>query len=90
MTPPPPGFPRWTRSQETSGTYRFDGRSLMTAGVRDTLDPVDIIEITHHLHEGVRLNDGLDYLQVFKDKGSRVVWAIDDGTHWTLLLPSEY
>ena len=62
----------------------------MTAGVRDTLDPVDIIEITHHLHEGVRLNDGLDYLQDFKDKSGRVVWAIDDGTHWTLLLPSEY
>lgn len=62
----------------------------MTVGVRHALDPVDIAEITHQLRAGVLALGGLDYLQVFTDDRRRVVWAIDDGRHWTLLLPSEY
>ena len=80
----------WTRSQETEGTCRFVGRSLMTRGVSLALTPTDLVQITTLLQHDVEKLDGLDYLQVFEAPDGRVVWAIDDGEHWTLLLPSEY
>lgn len=80
----------WTRTQEQEGAYRFSGRALMTRGVQTSLSPDEIGSIVAILRDAVRASGGLDYLQVFKAEDGRVVWAIDDQTHWTLLLPEEY
>ena len=62
----------------------------MTQGVKRSLSPADLVEIVDLLRSDVERYDGLDYLQVFTSATGFVVWAIDDGEHWTLLLPSEY
>lgn len=80
---------RWTRKpQETSGDYRFDGHAYMTPGVRDRLAPEEIAFIAADLI--LFAARGTDYLQVYQATDGRVVWCIDDRTHWTMLLPSEY
>jgi hypothetical protein len=80
----------WTRApEETSGTHRFNNRAFMTPGVRDLLGD-ELATLVEILYRYVQASDGLDYLQVFtSDEGARV-WVIDDGTHHTWLLPSEY
>ena len=51
----------------------------------------DAVIITAHLilQKQVKQKNGLDYLQVFEVDGQRL-WFIDDVTHVTCLLPSDY
>lgn len=84
-------MPTWKREpQEVTGQHRFDGRALMTQGIQNEVGRAAVLRLETMLHEAVREEDGLDYLQVFtSDEGHRV-WVIDDGEHYTWLLPSEY
>lgn len=82
------GFTR--KTPECGGHYRFSGIAYQTRGVEATLRPVEVWHLTGDLLRAVREEDGLDYLQVFEAPDGRVVWAVDDGCHWTFLLPNEY
>ena len=83
-------MPTWNRKpQETSGDYRFDGPAYMTPGVRDALAPEELLFVASDLAR-FAASESADYLQVFESNDGRVVWCIDDRTHWTMLLPSEY
>ena len=80
----------WKRKpQEVSGDYRFDGHAYTTPGVLAELAPDDIACILADLLR-FAASGTADYLQVFESNDGRVVWCIDDRTHFTLLLPAEY
>lgn len=80
----------WIRKpQEVKGDYRFDGSAYMTPGVRDALAPEELLLIVSDLAQFAAGGEA-DYLQVFESSDGRVLWCIDDRTHWTMLLPSEY
>lgn len=93
----------WTRKeQEQDGTYRFNGRMLVTAGVQTELLPFEILEIMKDLLTFVQQEDGIDYLVEYKRTDGTRVWCIDqindemkeehppEHNYWTMLLPSEY
>lgn len=82
----------WTRKpEEVPGNHHFERRMVMTRAFQDTTSPAERNDLIACLYRAVAANDGLDYLQVFKaDEDERVVWCIDDGSHVTWLLPSDY
>ena len=82
----------WTRKpQEVEGNHRFSSRMVMTRAFEATVSPDERNALIACLRRAVEHHDGLDYLQVFHtDEDERVVWCIDDGTHVTWLLPSDY
>ena len=82
------GFKR--KAPECVGDYRFDGPCYQTRGVYSQLQPVEVWHIVADIRQAVEREEGIDYLQVFEAADGRIVWAIDDKCHWTLLLPEEY
>lgn len=81
----------WKREpEETPGSHRFDSHPYNTPGIRQTLTQAEQLELMRMLEAAVKEHDGLDYLQVFSCDDGRRVWVIDDGSHFTWLLPSEY
>jgi len=75
--------------QEKEGNYKFAGRFVATRAAIEKFGHAVIIAAHMMLLKEVRRKGGLDYLQVFEIDGERL-WFIDDVTHVTCLLPSDY
>ena len=75
--------------QERDGYYQFSGYFIATRSAIDKFGE-ETIKVCHILlQEQVKEKGGLDYLQVFEIDGQKL-WFIDDVTHVTCLLPSDY
>ncbi|MEL7422847.1 MAG: hypothetical protein AAFN81_07655 [Bacteroidota bacterium] len=71
-------FPWEAQPQETTGTYRFDGRFSATVTVMADLGEQVIAVIYMITQALVKKQDGLDYILAFKHKDTGVVvWFID-------------
>ena len=75
--------------QEKEGMYQFDGKSVSTPAALDKFGEAVIIAAHITLLKEVKRKGGLDYLQVLEVDGERL-WFIDDVSHVTCLLPSDY
>ena len=75
--------------QEKEGHYQFDGRFVATRAAVAKFGEAVIIAAHLTLQKEVKRRGGLDYLQVFDVDGEKP-WFIDDVTHVTCLLPSDY
>ena len=54
---------KWKRQpQETTGTYHFSGRFLVTSGVQALLSESEIFTIYQEVQQLVKENNGMDYL----------------------------
>ena len=76
-------------SQEKEGTYLFNGKFVATRSAIEKFGEATIIACHLTLLKEVKRKDGLDYLQVF-EIDSEKLWFIDDVSHVTCLLPSDY
>ena len=75
--------------QEREGKYKFSGKFVATRCAIEKFSE-GVIVVTHLiLQKQAKQKGGLDYLQVFEIDGQRL-WFIDDVTHVTCLLPSDY
>jgi hypothetical protein len=75
--------------QEKEGKYKFDGKFVATRNAVDKFGDAVIVACHITLQKEVKRRNGLDYLQVFEIDGERL-WFIDDVSHVTCLLPSDY
>jgi len=75
--------------QEKAGNYQFNGRFVATTNAVSKFGQAVIIAAHLMLQKQVQLRGGLDYLQVFEIDGEKL-WFIDDISHVTALLPSDY
>ena len=75
--------------QETEGTYQFDGKFVATPAAIEKFGEAVIVGAHIMLQKAAKQRDGLDYLQVFDVDGEKL-WFIDDTSHVTCLLPSDY
>jgi hypothetical protein len=75
--------------QEQEGDYQFRGRFVSTRAALDKFGQAVIIAAHILILKEVKRKGGLDYLQVLEIDGKRL-WFIDDVTHVTCLLPSDY
>lgn len=75
--------------QEQDGNYKFNGQFVATPAAIEKFGQATIIAAHLLLRRQVERCDGLDYLQVFEINGERL-WFIDDISHVTCLLPSDY
>ena len=75
--------------QEKEGMYKFDSKFVSTSAALDKFGEAVIIAAHLTLLKEVKRKGGLDYLQVFDIDGERL-WFIDDCSHVTCLLPSDY
>jgi hypothetical protein len=79
--------------QEVSGDYRFSGKMYLTIGLIATFGDdakiIALMALKKVQTERVNTPTGTDYLQVFSYNDKRF-WLIDDVTHITALLPSDY
>lgn len=75
--------------QEKEGNYKFDGKAVATQAAIRKFGEAVIIAVHIMLQKEVRRKGGLDYLQVF-EIDSEKLWFIDDVSHMTCLLPSDY
>ena len=75
--------------QEQEGDYQFSGNFVSTRAALDKFGQAVIIAAHIMLLKEVKRKGGLDYLQVLEVDGERL-WFIDDVTHVTCLLPSDY
>ena len=75
--------------QEKEGTYHFDSQFVATPAAINKFGNAVIIAAHIMLRKEVKLRNGLDYLQVFEIDGEKL-WFIDDVSHVTCLLPSDY
>jgi hypothetical protein len=75
--------------QEKVGHYQFSGRFVSTRAAIEKFGEAIIIAAHMTLLKEVKRKGGLDYLQVFDVDGEKL-WFIDDVTHVTCLLPSDY
>jgi disulfide oxidoreductase YuzD len=67
----------WTRQpQECSGTYMFSGHFLCTQTVKAKLTDEEIRAIYFDTLQAVKENNGLDYLQVFKNEQGMKLYFI--------------
>ena len=84
------------KEQKQQGNYKFNGQVYFTRGIEETFGTwtfkliADIFRLIRPL-----IDDNIaDYFQVVEvdmENGEKVtVWVIDDVTHITFLLPSEY
>ena len=76
-------------SQEKEGMYQFDGFFVSTPAAVEKFGEAVIIAAHITLLKEVKRKGGLDYLQVFDIDGEKL-WFIDDCSHVTCLLPSDY
>lgn len=57
---------KWKRQpQETTGTYHFSGKFLVTRGVQGLLKDLEILAIYKEVQRLVNENNGMDYLFVY-------------------------
>lgn len=75
--------------QEKEGKYTFSGKFVATRNTIEKFGEAVIVATHMMLQKEVRRKGGLDYLQVFEIEGERL-WFIDDVSHVTALLPSDY
>ena len=75
--------------QEKEGTYLFSGKFVATRSAIEKFGEPVIFAAFIALQKEVKRKGGLDYLQVFEVDGERI-WFIDDVSHVTALLPSDY
>lgn len=75
--------------QEQDGTCKFSGQFVATPAATEKFGQATIIAAHLILRRQVERYGGLDYLQVFEINGQRL-WFIDDISHVTCLLPSDY
>jgi hypothetical protein len=77
-TTPTVPFPWEPQPQETTGTYRFNGRFVATATVINDLGE-DVVRALYFIAQGlVKKDDGIDYILAFKHRETdEVVWMID-------------
>ena len=75
--------------QEKEGDYQFSGSFVSTRAALDKFGQAVIIAAHIMLLKEVKRKGGLDYLQVLEVDGKRL-WFIDDISHVTCLLPSDY
>lgn len=75
--------------QEKEGTYQFSGKFVATRNATEKFGEAVIIAAHIMLQKEVKRKDGMDYLQVFEIEGEKL-WFIDDVSHVTCLLPSDY
>lgn len=84
------------KEQEQKGNYKFNGQVYFTRGIEETFGiwTFKLIADTFGLLKPI-IDAGIaDYFQVLeveKEGGEKInVWVIDDVSHITFLLPSEY
>lgn len=73
--------------------WKFTGRLLATRAALRAFSPETIIALYAFLQQLARRRSGIDYLQVFNASNTpdnARLWFIDDRTHVTALLPSDY
>ena len=75
--------------QEKEGNYKFNGQFVATRAAIDKFGHSVIIAAHIILLKEVKRRGGLGYLQVFEIDDERL-WFIDDISHVTCLLPSDY
>jgi hypothetical protein len=77
-TTPTVPIPWEPQPQETTGTYRFDGRFVATATVINDLGN-DVVRALYFIAQGlVKEHDGIDYILSFKHRETdQEVWLID-------------
>jgi len=75
--------------QEKEGQCQFSGKFVATRNAIEKFREAVIFAAYATLQKQVEKKSGLDYLQVFEIDGERL-WFIDDVTHVTCLLPSDY
>ncbi len=84
------------QKQEQTGTYKFNGQIYYTRGIEVTFGDMTfkLIAETLQLIKRLVITDTADYFQVaiadIEDGRKIKVYIIDDVTHITFLLPSEY
>ncbi len=84
------------KEQEQQGNNRFNGQVYFTRGIEETFGiwTFKLIAETFNLIRPLIDSNIADYFQVVEvemENGEKVtVWVIDDVTHITFLLPSEY
>ena len=81
------------KPQEQEGTYQFNSQLFATNGFisefGEEAHMLAFVAVNRIINEIVKVQSGADYLQVFEYNGRRF-WIIDDVSHITVLLPSEY
>ena len=75
--------------QEKEGSYQFNRRFVSTRAAIEKFGEAVIVAAHIMLLKEVKQKGGLDYLQVFEVDGERLRF-IDDVSHVTCLLPSDY
>ena len=75
--------------QEKEGSCCFSSRFVATRAAIDKFGEAVIIAAHIMLLKDVKRRGGLDFLQVFEVDGEKL-WFIDDVSHVTCLLPSDY
>ena len=75
--------------QEKEGNCKFDAKFIATRAAVEKFGEAVIVACHMMLLKEVKRKGGLDYLQVFEVDGERL-WFIDDVSHVTALLPSDY
>lgn len=94
----------WTRQpqEQKNQKYFFNGKGLVTAGAQALLTREEAIQIVQELQKLAIEQNGLDYLQTYKNEKGERVWVIDqldtnmkkdhpkEHDYFTVLLPSEY
>ena len=82
--------------QECEGTYQFNGQIVYTRGIENEFGDLvfKLVADTMSLLTPLINENKADYLQVViaeLENGRKIkVWIIDDVSHITFLLPSEY
>ena len=76
-------------SQEKEGRYQFNGKFVATRNAINMFGEAVIVAAHIMLQKQVKQKGGLDYLQVIDIDGEKL-WFIDDCSHVTCLLPSDY
>jgi hypothetical protein len=75
--------------QEREGKYQFDREFVATRNAIEKFGDAVIVAAHIMLLKEVKRKGGLDYLQIFGVDGEKLRF-IDDVTHATALLPSDY
>ena len=75
--------------QEQEGDCQFSSNFVSTRAALDKFGEAVIVAAHIMLLKEVKRKGGLDYLQVLEVDGERL-WFIDDVSHVTCLLPSDY
>lgn len=100
------GIVQWTwKPQECTGGYLFNGQYVVSKGVSEAIDFIEILALQNFVKRLVKLYGSLDYFQVFTCSDGRKVWIIDnfsterkstmdqealENDYYTMLLPTEY